>query len=57
MVILANLGVILGVLNLEAILLLILETPTAKKLVRKIKNKVRHFFWKLFDFKNDFVEK
>ncbi len=55
--ILAGTGIILGALTLEAILLIALETSTAKKIVRKIKNSIRHFFWKYFDYKNDFVEK
>ena len=59
--ILAQLGVVLGALTLEAILLIILEIPKVsqfvKKTKRKLVNKIRHFFWKCFDFKNDFVEK
>lgn len=55
--VLAELGIILGALTLEVIFLMILEIPGVKKFNKKIKNKVRHFFWKSFDFKNDFVEK
>lgn len=55
--VLANIGIVLGALTLEVIFLLLLETPTGKRISKKIKNKIRHFFWKYFDFKNDFVEK
>jgi len=55
--ILSSIGVILGSLCLEMILLLGLETSKGKKITKKIKNKIRHLWWTYFDYKNDFVEK
>ena len=56
-ILLAMIGVGLGALSLEAILLILLETPKGKKFGKTIKNKIRHFFWKYFDWENDFIEK
>ena len=49
-------GVCLGALCLEAILLIVLETPWAKSKIWKAKRAIRHFMWKAFDWKNDFEE-
>ena len=51
------LGIFLSLLNFEVMLFVISETKPVKKLVRKIKNRIRHFFWYYFDYKNDFIEK
>ena len=59
--ILAMTGVLLGALSLEALLLLLLSIPKVdswvKSTKKKIKNKFRHWWWKNFDWKTDFVEK
>ena len=55
--ILICLGLFLSLVNLEIILFLTLETGPVKRFIRKIKNGVRRFFWQIFNFKNDFVEK
>ena len=51
------LGILFALLNFEVILLFILELPIVQRFNKKLKNKIRHFFWQCFDFKNDFVEK
>lgn len=55
--ILASLGVVFGALSLEAILLFVLETPKGKSIVKRIKHGFRHWWWKNFNWKDDFVEK
>ena len=54
---LAYMGLILSALSLEAIIIFITEIDAVKRFNRKIKNKIRLFFWKIFDTKHDFIEK
>lgn len=54
---LAYIGFILSVLSLEIIIIFITEIDAVKRFNKKIKNKIRHFFWKMFDTKHDFIEK
>lgn len=54
--ILASLGIAFGAWSLEAILLLILETPKCKSSIKKIKNSIRHWWWKNFNWKEDWVD-
>lgn len=55
--ILVQIGIILSVWCLEAIIIFITEIPAVKRFNRKIKNKIRHAFWLMFDTKHDFIEK
>ena len=55
--ILEQIGIILSVWCLEAIIIFITEIPAVKRFNRKIKNKIRHAFWLMFDTKHDFIEK
>ena len=55
--ILAQIGIVLGALALEAILLIILEIPAVKRFNKRIRNKVRHWFWYNFNFTSDYKEK
>ena len=54
---LVYIGLILSALSLETIIVFVTEIDAVKRFNRKIKNKIRHFFWKVFDTKHDFIEK
>lgn len=56
MVVLAEIGVILSVLNLEALLLIITETPMYKRMKKRIKHSLKHWWWKNFNWTSDFKE-
>ena len=49
-------GIILGVLSLEAILLFVLEIPKVKAITTRIKTGIRYWWWKHFNWKDDFVD-
>ena len=54
-------GILFGFLSLETLILILVNIPKVAKLIktikRKIKTKIRFWFWKNFDYKNNFVEK
>ena len=56
-IVLSQLGIILGALTLEIILLIALDIPEVRRFTKSIKNRIRHWLWKNFDWENDFVEK
>lgn len=51
--VLACMGILFGTLCLESIVLLALETPVVKSIIKKI----RHWAWRNFNHKKDFVDK
>lgn len=59
--ILTMFGILFGFLSLETLILILVNIPKVAKLIktikRKIKTKIRFWFWKNFDYKNNFVEK
>lgn len=59
--ILTMFGILFGFLSLETLILILVNIPKVAKLIktikRKIKNEIRFWFWKNFDYKNNFVEK
>lgn len=56
-IILSQLGIILGALTLEIIILIALEMPEVRRFTKSIKNRIMNWLWKNFDWENDFVEK
>lgn len=59
--ILTMFGILFGFLSLETLILILVNIPKVAKLIktikRKIKNEIRFWFWKNFDYKLNFVEK
>ena len=50
-------GILLSLLSLETIIIFVTEIDAVKRFNKKMKNKIRHFFWLMFDVKHDFIEK